>query len=481
MYEKLSGVEFTIYFADAFDVDADASQIDPSTLTQADVGTTDGDGYLKFANLDAGRYLVVETNTPKGVTDFSPQFLVDVPMMNPNGREWNTEVHVYPKNQLILGSAELTKRGAENKLLSGITFDLFKVVEDGENLKINNEPLSTVNGKVLVEGLEVGNYYFMETATLPEYGLDQTEIPFEITLNDHDVKQEVDLTNHLLPEIEKYVNLVDRTEDSADFREPVKWIIKADVPIFIDFEDGNELVRYVIEDTMDPELIYQNDLTIEDLTEGDDYTVDFADNVLTINFSVASLKEKELDKLTLEFTTIFDEENTVMGAEIKNNVELIYHNGFKEYYDYSSAVVWTGGRQFRKVDAANDELGLDGAIFVIKNSDGEYLDDDYNWVSDIDDAREFTSEDGGYFEIKGLAAGEYTLVETEAPSGYRLGADVDFMVAKDSYGETNLLSIINRREMTLPQTGGMGTLLFSILGLGLMGTSAKLYKKSEKK
>ncbi|WP_410262896.1 LPXTG cell wall anchor domain-containing protein [Alkalibacterium sp.] len=39
---------------------------------------------------------------------------------------------------------------------------------------------------------------------------------------------------------------------------------------------------------------------------------------------------------------------------------------------------------------------------------------------------------------------------------------------------------MNKPEISLPQTGGVGTLIFSIIGLGLMGSSVKLYKKSEK-
>ncbi|MCC5890710.1 MAG: isopeptide-forming domain-containing fimbrial protein, partial [Alkalibacterium sp.] len=284
--------------------------------------------------------------------------------------------------------------------------------------------------------------------------------------------------------IEKYITESGTKEDSADFRENIKWIIEAEVPTFIDFgEEGNENVKYVIEDTMDDELIYQNDLSIDGLVEDTDYFVTFANNILKVEFVISSIKD--LNELTLEFTTIFDENATVMGDEIENNVELIYHNGFKEYYDTSSATVWTGGRQFRKVDASNAELGLEGAKFIIQNSNGKYLTSNYEWVDSRDDAWEIKSVEDGYFEIKGLAEGLYTLIEIEAPKlgdvQYRLGADIDFMVDKDTYGDTHLMPIENRREMTLPETGGMGTLLFSIIGLGLMGTSAKLYKKSEKK
>lgn len=55
--------------------------------------------------------------------------------------------------------------------------------------------------------------------------------------------------------------------------------------------------------------------------------------------------------------------------------------------------------------------------------------DDWDWGAKAD-AHEFTSDDYGKFEVKGLAYGSYTLIETQAPTGYNLRSDVNFDVDK---------------------------------------------------
>lgn len=65
-------------------------------------GTTGENGLLKFDNLEAGVYLVRETQAPAGTDGqtYVPgrPFLVLVPMTNAEGTAWNSEVHAYPKN-----------------------------------------------------------------------------------------------------------------------------------------------------------------------------------------------------------------------------------------------------------------------------------------------------------------------------------------------------------------------------------------------
>lgn len=83
----------------------------PTELTESDFDgaataarTTGSDGKIEYTGLAAGAYLVTETQTPTvGDNDArayvpSRPFIVMVPMTNPSGDSWNSNVHVYPKN-----------------------------------------------------------------------------------------------------------------------------------------------------------------------------------------------------------------------------------------------------------------------------------------------------------------------------------------------------------------------------------------------
>lgn len=72
---------------------------------------TDTDGTAKFADVERGLYVVVEDLdgsakimngaeevVKEKITPIAP-FAVTLPMTNPDGKAWNADVHVYPKNQ----------------------------------------------------------------------------------------------------------------------------------------------------------------------------------------------------------------------------------------------------------------------------------------------------------------------------------------------------------------------------------------------
>lgn len=92
------------------------------------------------------------------------------------------------------------------------------------------------------------------------------------------------------------------------------------------------------------------------------------------------------------------------------------------------------------------------------------------------------SDENGKFNIVGLDAGTYYLVETEAPTGYNnLDAPITIVIEAThaenskttaSVTFTNEQNVSNKVEnfngSTLPETGGMGTTLFYVLGGGLV-------------
>lgn len=131
----LAGVNFKLYKVEGVDVSTNdglklAQQIGATPLTDdvvkngISVGgttyklaanpttkTTDTNGEAEFAGVERGLYVVVEdlegsTKIMNGseevvkekITPIAP-FAVTLPMTNPDGKAWNSDVHVYPKNQ----------------------------------------------------------------------------------------------------------------------------------------------------------------------------------------------------------------------------------------------------------------------------------------------------------------------------------------------------------------------------------------------
>lgn len=102
---------------------------------------------------------------------------------------------------------------------------------------------------------------------------------------------------------------------------------------------------------------------------------------------------------------------------------------------------------------------------------------------------EITSQSDGTFNVVGLDAGKYTLKETEAPEGYNLLTEpISITIAavhkENSDGKSVNLSlngsvkrenpVLNTKGTTLPETGGMGTTMFYIIGGVLVAGAAVL-------
>lgn len=108
-----------------------------------------------------------------------------------------------------------------------------------------------------------------------------------------------------------------------------------------------------------------------------------------------------------------------------------------------------------------------------------------------------TPNSQGYMEITGLDFGKYNLHEIEAPNGYAIPADgqkFEFTVDANSYNNLNLTGenatidstttdttqaqrLVNKK-VTIPQTGGMGTVLFTIVGISLMAGAVVAMKRN---
>ncbi|MFR7353004.1 isopeptide-forming domain-containing fimbrial protein [Anaerococcus obesiensis] len=124
----------------------------------------------------------------------------------------------------------------------------------------------------------------------------------------------------------------------------------------------------------------------------------------------------------------------------------------------------------------------------------------YEWVDGADNASVFKSNAKGQLEVIGLEyADNYEIVETKAPAGYALPSNPTkkFNVNHGSYsadaegvvyeGTENVVDKaagadamrINNKKVTIPQTGGIGSIIFVVAGLMIMGLAAYKMKANK--
>ena len=146
---------------------------------------TNDKGFVKFADLDVGMYLVIETTPPDSVVKPVEPFLVSIPMTRVQVgeqatggqlKEWLYDVVVYPKNSSAKGNITLVKKGKtdgkENEIenLPNVIFKLQRYNENSTNADryddyiVNGTCEFTTNnkGEITVENLLKGKYRFVE-------------------------------------------------------------------------------------------------------------------------------------------------------------------------------------------------------------------------------------------------------------------------------------------------------------------------------
>lgn len=255
------------------------------------------------------------------------------------------------------------------------------------------------------------------------------------------------------------------------------------------------------------------------LTVNTDYTVTTptASNNNTLTVAMKDFKTKQQanagKKITVTYTATLNKDAVVGGAGNVNSATIQYSNnpstngtGDSEpskvrVFTYGFTVDKYTGDQY--TDAATR---LAGAKFTLAPKNGEPMSfvqvnagsgtakaDEYRVANAGETGATTTiiTPANGKVEFRGLKNGEYTLTETEAPAGYNKlasaigvkvngqndGTDTTHATVTITYNNDNngsnydqtasngVIPVQNKSGVTLPGTGGMGTIAFTVIGV----------------
>ncbi len=248
-----------------------------------------------------------------------------------------------------------------------------------------------------------------------------------------------------------------------------------------------------IHDTMDSGLTYNNDVSIEGLNEGTDYTVnnDPEDGcTFCITFTDTYLISLEASTtLTVTYTAVLNKDVITATPTIDDQVnKIVIKYGNAQSVEVTTTTTthkfavnkWAENFE----DLADAEFSLKKAGTVVKLIK---IDDNNYRVAERDEegaVKTFITVANGDIVIWGVDAdADYTLKEEVAPNGYNiLPEEVKVTVTADNNLTVN---VENNSGTELPSTGGIGTTIFyctgAVLALGafvLLITKKRMSRES---
>ena len=279
-------------------------------------------------------------------------------------------------------------------------------------------------------------------------------------------------------------NKVDDKE-SVDVGEIVTYTITGKVPDYTGFTT----YTYLITDTMSEGLTFQKNVNVTvggtDVTSACTITYDKDNNANKFTVSIPVKSYTIGAEIKVTYTAVVNE-NAV--AKIENNAATLTYSN--DPIDTSKTTTTPEDRETvysakvvinKYVKDSNNEK-LAGAKFVlykeVKTDDSDTTTKYYykwndtakkvEWTTSKADATVKTTDANGAAAFDGLKDGTYYLEEVKAPAGYNLLKDPAEVVVNGASANPSSLTVTGNIENSsgaeLPETGGMGTTIFYVLG-----------------
>ena len=395
-------------------------------------------------------------------------------------------------------------------LKTQISGDPFDVLNNGNNHKIEN--------------VAPGYYLIVDVSTgLPE---GETSSAYILqALEDVVIKSK----HQAGPKVEKKI---DDANDSVDTEKKIIWHDSADhdigdkidfklemtVPSIInEFKTYKEAYKFTFHDKEEKGLTFQPNSVVvkvngtKVLTAGTDYTLvypatdgDTFDVIFPDMTKIDGLKPG--DVVTVEYLSELNE-NAILGSQ--GNVNEVYgefSNLHRPDYPGRTPKDFVIAFTYKVVVNKKNEKGeaLSGAAFTLEKFNAK--------TGAWDAIAQVETNPEDVFTFKGLDDGNYRLTETKAPNGYNSIDPIEFTVTADhnlewktegerltilktltgtpTTGEIKFAAlenneglsadVINEQGVVLPETGGIGTYIFYIIG-GLLAVGAVVLLVTKKR
>ncbi|MCX0356102.1 hypothetical protein LI064_16450, partial [Clostridium perfringens] len=481
--EPLDGINFKVTCEDGF-------------MKGQSWDLTTENGLISLKDLELGKYRVDEIKTDwNHVLNNEPLYFE----ITENGQTVKLEM----ENRKIMGTAELIKIDAETKRpLEGAKFELW----NGD--KLIGTYTTDKDGKIVVENLEAGNYYWKEIEAPEHYEINEDKDLSFVIAQDGETKtitaenkvktgeldfSKTDLTTGKnvegakieivgLDEQNKHIkidftssiegNRFTLPEGNYEFREtqaPKGYKLSTEVGKF-EIKGGEVTKAELKNERIVGKLTFnKTDVTIGETIDGAKIKIECLEG-LDKGKVIEFISSKDGNEFELaEGKYQFSETQAPEGYEISTEVGQFEIKGGEVTKAELKNKRTTGKLIFTKTDAATGEV-LDGAKIKLE------------CLSGLDKGKviEFTSsKDGNEFE---LLAGEYKISEMQAPNGYELTNKTGtFKISKD--GEVIKCNLTNKK-FEIVKTGSnfdVNALLpiGLVLVVGSLGALALTRKRKE--